>query len=95
MGGVSQVPYLLSAFRWLYLLGATRSVMTMAQPNKGDRHIIGGRIPRSYEAKLTEYVQDTGNSRSDLIAQLVCDFLDQYQPQKDLGQEELPLREAS
>lgn len=67
----------------------------MAQPHKGDRHIIAGRIPRSYEMKLAEYVQETGSSRSDLIANLVCNFLDEYQPKKASGQEELPLQKTA
>jgi hypothetical protein len=61
----------------------------MPQVSKGDRLAITSRIPRAYEAKLKRYTEDTGEKRTDLVARLLCEFLDNYTPNRDRG--ELPM----
>lgn len=52
----------------------------------GDRALIAGRIPVDYDRKLKMYTQQTGHTRSDLVAELVIAFLDQNDPEQASGQ---------
>lgn len=62
----------------------------MPQVSKGDRLTLTSRIPIAYKPKLLRYEQETGERRTDLIARLLCDFLDNYTPTHDEGK--LPMR---
>jgi hypothetical protein len=76
-----------------------RSVNDMAQPHKGKRDLVSGRIPSSYGPKLDEFIAKSTKYRykGDLVADLVVAFLDQHEPDQSEGQEamDFELKKAS
>lgn len=67
----------------------------MPQVSKGDRAVITARIPVSYDRKLRDWVDTTGETRTNLIERLLRDFLDNHNPAYQAGQEELPLQKTA
>ncbi len=67
----------------------------MPQVSKGDRAVITARIPVSYDRKLRDWVDTTGETRTNLIERLLRDFLDNHDPADQAGQEELPLQKTA
>ncbi|WP_300345604.1 hypothetical protein [Nesterenkonia sp.] len=49
----------------------------MPQVSKGDRAILTFRMPRPYSEKLERHIAITGQTRTDLVAGLVMEYLDQ------------------
>lgn len=49
----------------------------MPQIYKGDREPVTGRLPTPYAKKLNRYVQLTGGTKTDFIAEAVMKALDQ------------------
>jgi len=52
----------------------------MPTPSKGDRFAVTGRLPTIYRSKLSQWVQVTGESQSDLVARLLMYHLDENDP---------------
>jgi hypothetical protein len=67
----------------------------MAQPYKGPRHVITARLQIGDADKLAAVVHATGESRSDIIARLVHDYLKTIDLDQTTGQEALPIKKAS
>lgn len=64
-----------------------RSVSDMAQPYKGERTLVSGRIPSSYESKLEAFMANSGyRYKSDLVVDLLTQFLDQQDLHQTTGQ---------
>lgn len=64
----------------------------MARPAKGDRPLIGARVERPYSDKLSRYVQLMGTTKSDYVASLIKDAMDQVDLENlEHEQEPLPL----
>lgn len=59
------------------------------RPHKGDRFAITVRVPSAYRGKLTEWVNITGETQSDLAARLLMQYLDTHDPTQAAGQEDL------
>lgn len=61
----------------------------MAQPYKGKRDLVSGRIPSSYGPKLDEFIAQSSKYRykGDLVADLVIAFLDQHEADRSAVQE--------
>ncbi|MFC4372323.1 hypothetical protein [Citricoccus nitrophenolicus] len=71
----------------------------MAQPYKGKRDLVSGRIPASYAPKLEAFIAKSTKYKykSDLVAELLVAFLDQNDPDQAEGQEtiEFEFKKAS
>lgn len=64
----------------------------MPQHNKGDRPLVGARVPRPYSTKLDRYVEIVGLTKSDYVAGLIMADLDQIDLDNlEQHQEPLPL----
>lgn len=64
----------------------------MPQHNKGDRTLIGARVERPYGTKLDRYVKLMGTNKSDFVAGLIMNAMDQVDLNNlEQHQEPLPL----
>lgn len=64
----------------------------MPRHTKGDRPLVGARVPRPYSTKLDRYVETVGLTKSDFVAGLIMDALDQIDLDNlEQHQEPLPL----
>jgi len=61
----------------------------MPTPSKGDRFAVTGRLPTIYRPKLSQWVQITGETQSDLVARLLMQHLDDNDPAQHRGQQAL------
>lgn len=95
--GVSKVTVNSYLVEWSHHAQPRRNEEPMGrrQHPSGDRALIAGRIPVDYDQKLKRYTQLTGKTRTDLVAELVCDFLDKVDLDVSDGQEELPLQRTA
>jgi len=59
------------------------------RPSKGPRFSVLSRIPKVYEAKLDRRIAQTDQTRSDYIASLIMQDLDENDPAQLDGQLEL------
>lgn len=66
----------------------------MPQVSRGDRAVVTFRIPQSYSEKLQRHVKMTRQTRNDLVARLVMDYLDHHAEdiEQAEGQERLQLK---
>ena len=67
----------------------------MPQPFKGDRRNITVRMQAADAQKLQTFSDITGDSKSDVVARLVIDFLKTIDFDSISGQEALPIAKAS
>jgi metal-responsive CopG/Arc/MetJ family transcriptional regulator len=67
----------------------------MAQPYKGDRQSVTSKIPREQAKQLDDIVRVTSESRSDLIARLLDEYIRNFDFTSHRTTQELPLRHAS
>ncbi len=63
--------------------------------NKGERHLIGARLPIDDAVKLNEVTETLGVSVSQYVADLLQDHLATIDLEAIKNQEELPLKHAS
>ncbi|MGP5397669.1 hypothetical protein [Arthrobacter rhombi] len=63
--------------------------------SKGERHLIGARLPIDDAVKLNEVTDTLGVSVSQYVADLLHDHLATIDPEAMTNQEELPLKHAS
>jgi hypothetical protein len=75
--------------------GRPRNEDTMPQPFKGDRRNITVRMQAADAQKLQKFSDITGDSKSDVVARLVMDFLKTIDFDSISGQEALPIAKAS
>lgn len=66
----------------------------MPQVSKGDRAVLTFRMPRPYSEKLQRHIDITGQTRTDLVAGLVMDYLDHHadEIEQAAGQERLEIK---
>lgn len=75
--------------------GRSRNEDTMPQPFKGDRRNITVRVQAVDAQKLQAFSDITGDSKSDVVARLVIDFLKTIDIDNISGQGALPIAKAS
>ncbi|WP_427136712.1 hypothetical protein [Pseudarthrobacter sp. S9] len=75
--------------------GKPRNEDAMPQPFKGDRRNITVRMQAADAQKLQAFSDVTGDSKSDVVARLVIDFLKTIDFDSISGQEALPIAKAS
>jgi len=64
----------------------------MAQPHKGDRQQVACRISRAEFNKLNQYVELVGTTKTDLLRELLLDWLDQVDVEgSHEDQQQLPI----
>lgn len=68
---------------------------TMAQPYKGDRQSVTSKIPREQAKQLDRVVRLTSETRSELIARLLDEYLRNFDFSAFENTQELPIRQAS
>lgn len=61
----------------------------LGRPSKGPRYAMTTRFPASYKLKIEQWVAATGKTQSDLVAEVVMQYLDEYNPAQGEGQQEL------
>lgn len=59
------------------------------RPSKGPRYAMTTRFPLSYKPKIEQWAARTGETQSDLVAELVMQHLDEHDPGQADGQQEL------
>ena len=67
----------------------------MPQPFKGDRRNITVRVQAADAEKLQAFSNITGDSKSDVVARLVIDFLKTIDIDTISGQDAVPIAKAS
>ncbi len=67
----------------------------MARMHKGDRHVVTAKIPRADAEKLRKVVEITAETRSDIVAGLLHEYLQTIDLEALYPQETLPMAKAS
>ena len=66
-----------------------------SRPTKGERHLIGARLPMADAVKLADVVEAEGTTVSEYVAQLLHEHLATVDVHRINNQETLPINKAS